>query len=176
MFRPSGLLDHDLRLGLKKNQLQVQYQPIVDLKTGRCIGVEALTRWQHPDYGDVRPKAYVALAEQTGLISELTEWMLRRVVLEQEALLKQHQGLYIAVNCAASLLSSTDVEQIIKRVLRPSAIAPSNVVLEITEGVFLGDSAGAARETTQRLRQAGFRFALDDFGTGLLRTELPRPV
>jgi sensor c-di-GMP phosphodiesterase-like protein len=138
ILRPSGLLDHDLRLGLKKNQLQVQYQPIVDLKTGRCIGVEALTRWQHPEYGDVRPTAYVPLAEQTGLISELTEWMLRRVVAEQEVLLQQPQGMYVAVNCAASLLSSADVERIVQRVLRPSAIPPSSVVLEITEGVFPG--------------------------------------
>ena len=110
------------------------------------------------------PTSFIPLAEETGLIAPLTEWVVRRVLLEQQTLLERDPELRLSINCASSLLVSKELEEILQRVVPPD-LAPS-LVLEVTESVFLGQDAELARETMSRLRRTGFRFALDDFGAG----------
>ena len=164
LIKQRSSLDHDLRLGIARGELRLEYQPIIDLRSGRCVVGEALVRWQHPAHGHVRPDVFIPLAEETGLIAPLTEWVVRRVLLEQRALLERDPDLRLSINCASSLLVSRELEEILRRLV-PQDLAPS-LVLEVTESVFLGQDAEPARETMSRLRRTGFRFALDDFGAG----------
>ena len=165
LLRRNTGLDHDLRLGIGRDELALEYQPIIDLESGRCVAAEALLRWRHPVHGYVRPDLFIPLAEDTGLIGPLTEWVLRRVLLEQEPLLRRSPDLRVSINCPTSLLVSGGLEQILGRVMVAPQVA-SNLVFEITEHVFVGNGVESMRETMSRLRRAGFRFALDDFGTG----------
>lgn len=164
VIRQRSSLDHDLRLGMARGELRLEYQPIIDLRSGRCVAGEALLRWQHPTHGHVRPDVFIPLAEETGLIAPLTEWVVRRVLLEQRPLLERDPELRLSINCASSLLVSRELEEILHRIV-PQDLA-SSLVLEVTESVFLGQDAEPARETMSRLRRTGFRFALDDFGAG----------
>ncbi len=165
LLRRNTGLDRDLRLGIRRDELALEYQPIIDLDSGRCVAAEALLRWRHPVHGNVRPDLFIPLAEDTGLIGPLTEWVVRRVLLEQEPLLRRFPDLRLSINCPTSLLVSGGLEQILRRVM----VAPQragNLVFEVTEHVFAGEGVDSLREAMSRLRRAGFRFALDDFGTG----------
>jgi sensor c-di-GMP phosphodiesterase-like protein len=163
-IRQRSGLDHDLRQGIRRGELRLEYQPIVELRSGRCVAAEALLRWQHPAHGHVRPDVFIPLAEETGLIGPLTEWVVRHVLLEQAPLLRRSPELRLSINCASSLLVSRELEAILRRAV-PQELAPS-LVLEVTESVFFGQDAAATRESMSRLRHSGFRFALDDFGAG----------
>ena len=165
LLRRNTGLDHDLRLGIGRDELKLEYQPIIDLDSGRCVAAEALLRWQHPVHGYVRPDLFIPLAEDTGLIGLLTEWVVRRVLLEQEPLLRRFPDLRLSINCPTSLLVSGGLEQILRRVMVAPQLA-TNLVFEVTEHVFVGHGVDSLREAMSRLRRAGFRFALDDFGTG----------
>jgi sensor c-di-GMP phosphodiesterase-like protein len=158
-------LDHDLRLAIGRGELKVEYQPIIDLDNGRCVAAEALLRWRHPVHGYVRPDVFIPIAEETGLIGPLTEWLVRRVILEQRPVLDRFPDLRLSINCTSSLLVSRDLEQILRSDVVPPDLATS-LVFEVTENVFLGQNANSAREAMSRLRGRGFRFALDDFGAG----------
>ena len=165
LLRRNTGLDRDLRLGIRRDELALEYQPIIDLDSGRCVAAEALLRWRHPVHGNVRPDLFIPLAEDTGLIGPLTEWVVRRALLEQEPLLRRFPDLRLSINCPTSLLVSGGLEQILRRVM----VAPQragNLVFEVTEHVFAGDGVESLREAMSRLRRAGFRFALDDFGSG----------
>jgi sensor c-di-GMP phosphodiesterase-like protein len=165
LIRRQTGLDHDLRLGIGRGELKVEYQPIIALGDGRCVAAEALLRWRHPVHGYVRPDVFIPLAEETGLIGPLTEWLLRRVVLEQRPVLDRFPDLRLSINCTSSLLVSRDLEQILRRGIVPPDLA-TRLVFEVTENVFLGQNATSAREAMSSLRRKGFRFALDDFGAG----------
>jgi c-di-GMP phosphodiesterase len=101
----------------------------------------------------------------SGLIGPLTEWLVRRVILEQRPVLDRFPDLRLSINCTSSLLVSRDLEQILRSAVVPPDLA-ANLVFEVTENVFLGQNANSAREAMSRLRSRGFRFALDDFGAG----------
>jgi sensor c-di-GMP phosphodiesterase-like protein len=165
LIRRQRGLDHDLRLAIGRGELNVEYQPIIALDDGRCVAAEALLRWRHPVHGYVRPEVFIPIAEETGLIGPLTEWLVRRVILEQQPVLDRFPDLRLSINCTSSLLVSRDLEQILRGDVVPPDLA-SNLVFEVTENVFLGHNADAAREAMSRLRGRGFRFALDDFGAG----------
>jgi sensor c-di-GMP phosphodiesterase-like protein len=165
LVRRNTGLDRDLRLGIRRNELALEYQPIIDLDSGRCVAAEALLRWRHPVHGQVRPDLFIPLAEDTGLIGSLTEWVVRRALLEQGPLLRRSPDLRLSINCPTSLLVSGGLEQILRRVMVAPQFA-GNLVFEVTEHVFAGNGIDALREAMSRLRRAGFRFALDDFGTG----------
>jgi sensor c-di-GMP phosphodiesterase-like protein len=165
LLRRTTGLDRDLRLGIRRDELALEYQPIIDLDSGRCVAAEALLRWHHPVHGRVRPDRFIPLAEDTGLIGPLTEWVLRRALLEQGPLLRQFPDLRLSINCPTSLLVSGGLEQILRRVMVAPQLA-THLVFEVTEHVFAGDGVDSLREAMSHLRRAGIRFALDDFGTG----------
>ncbi|MEO1092853.1 MAG: EAL domain-containing protein, partial [Pseudomonadota bacterium] len=158
-------LDRDLEAGLARGELSVEYQPILHLETGDCVGAEALMRWHHPLHGPVSPSVFVPIAETSGLIGALTQWLLRRVADDEPTLTAASRGIYVTVNCTPSLFVGGGLEDAVDRAKLPAELV-GRLVFEVTENVFIGDRAPIVDDVMTRLRRQGFRFALDDFGTG----------
>jgi diguanylate cyclase (GGDEF)-like protein/PAS domain S-box-containing protein len=156
----------DLREALDRDELELHYQPKVDLRTGRPTGMEALLRWRHATRGAVEPALFVAVAEETGLMNRLGGWVLREAC--RQAAAWQHgdvtRGLPVSVNVSAQQLEFGLVA-LVGGVLADTGLAPSLLVLELTETAVMTDPA-AALETLRRLRALGVRISVDDFGTG----------
>jgi EAL domain-containing protein (putative c-di-GMP-specific phosphodiesterase class I) len=156
------LLENDLRQAVERNELSVAYQPIVHAAGEEISGFEALVRWQHPTRGPISPTLFVPLAEETGLIGKIGEWVLRNA-LEEAAKWPDH--VRISVNLSPLQFNDPGVAKMIGGHLKATGVRAERLELEITEGVFLaeGDSTD---ETFARLKALGVRLALDDFGTG----------
>jgi sensor c-di-GMP phosphodiesterase-like protein len=156
-------IEHDLRLGLENHEFEVHYQPIVDLETERCVGSEALVRWQHPDLGLIYPGVFIPIAEKTGLIKPLSEWIIRQVIQDQADLLTQSPNLYVSINLPPALLMSEEFLDRVIQLLTASGFPTRQMMFEVTEN----DSIDRLHATNMaRLRRLGVWFALDDFGTG----------
>lgn len=160
--RLRGNLEEDLRHALSTGQgLVVHYQPQVDGPDGKIVGLEALVRWQHPTRGLVSPEQFVPLAEETGLIGPLGEWVLR----EACATSVRWSHLFMALNLSPVQIRSADFFETLLGIVVSTGANPSNIELEITEHVLLDDD-DIVRAVLKKLRGAGFRIVLDDFGTG----------
>jgi c-di-GMP phosphodiesterase len=158
-------LDHDLRLGLKRGEFAVHYQPIVELGTGQCIGVEALSRWRHPEHDMVAPDVFIPLAEKTGALPALTDWLLERVAAETQGFLTFAHDFLLAINIAPSQLASGSASRLIRSITNCS-IERNRLILEVTETSLLESHGSGYRSAMSELRCQGVAFALDDFGTG----------
>ncbi len=159
-------LENSLRNAIEHRQLELHYQPKVSLDTGKVVGLEALARWPHPVLGWVRPAAFVPLAEETGLIGPLGEWVVEEACQQVRAW--RDSGLLtvpVAINLSARQLTQSDVVDLIGGALFRAGVAPELLEVEITESVFLHD-AGGVGDRLQRLRAMGVRCSIDDFGTG----------
>lgn len=156
----------ELRQAIKDNQLVLHYQPILNISNGRVIGFEALIRWQHPERGLLSPVHFIPLAEETGLIVPITEWVLNETV-QQLALWQQagDQTTSISVNLCASFLTQSDMPDQILAVIHAANINPSSLHLEITETQIVGN-AEMCMVNINRLRDAAVEIYIDDFGTG----------
>jgi predicted signal transduction protein with EAL and GGDEF domain len=161
-------LKEELSKALDREQIVVQYQPIVSLETGRISAAEALVRWEHPVRGLVSPSEFIPLAEETGLIMALGRYVLKEACLQcrrwrdadpEGDLLRMH------VNLSAGQLRSDTLVADVSQVLEDAEIAPGQLVLEITETQLLDDATDSAARFDE-LRELGLRIALDDFGTG----------
>lgn len=159
-------LEADLRSGLQKGELLLYYQPVVDADS-RVVGAEALLRWQHPLRGMVSPMQFVPLAEQTGLIIPLGEWVLQTACaqLARWARHPQSAQLTVAVNVSARQFRSPEFVMQVQNALLQNGADPRLLKLELTESLLLTDSQEAIMKMSA-LRSLGVRFALDDFGTG----------
>ena len=156
------LLELDLRQALQENQLELFYQPQVDMRSRRVTAVEALLRWHHPERGSVSPADFIPLAEEIGLIVPIGAWALRTAC----TMVASWPGtLRVAVNISAAQLTGQDLVAEVKKALRDSSLPADRLELEITESVMLNDTV-ATLATLHRLRDIGVRIALDDFGTG----------
>lgn len=159
-------MEQDLRQALVRNELELHYQPIVNLQDGRLVGVEALLRWQHPERGMVGPDAFIPVAEQSGLIVEIGIWVLQQAC--QQMVAWQSQGLpelLISVNLSAVQMHRGNLEQSVSHALQHSGLEPYLLELELTESMLLHDSE-ASILLLQRLKGLGIKLAIDDFGTG----------
>ncbi|OGI41039.1 MAG: hypothetical protein A2140_03415 [Candidatus Muproteobacteria bacterium RBG_16_62_13] len=159
-------LETALRHALERGEFQLYYQPQVDLASGRVTGVEALIRWQRPEIGLVSPLEFVPLAEETGLIVPIGDWVLRTACAQSRAW--QRAGLpalRMSVNIAPRQFQQQDLAEVVTRILRETGLDPDGLVLEITEGAIM-QNAGAAIETLRALGALGVGLSLDDFGTG----------
>ncbi|GAB4347771.1 MAG: hypothetical protein Kow006_07860 [Gammaproteobacteria bacterium] len=160
------LLENSLRQALKLDQFVVYYQPQVSLEDGSLIGAEALVRWEHPEMGLVPPNRFIPLAEETGLIVAIGEWVLqtacRQVREWQEA---GYPIPRVSVNVAGQQLRRGGFLETVERTLEQSGLAPGSLELEITEGFIMKQSEHAI-EILDRLRQLGVILSIDDFGTG----------
>ncbi|MEU4625955.1 EAL domain-containing protein [Actinoplanes sp. NPDC023801] len=169
-------LGADLRHSLDDGDLQVHYQPIVDLRDARTVAVEALVRWTHPVRGPVSPAAFIPIAEDNGLIVELGEWIMRtscRQLAEWRRTLGDRAPRYISVNVSARQLSEPGFPDVVMTILAETGIEPAALLVEVTETAIFG--GGTAIDAVETLHRSGIRIALDDFGTGhsslgLLRT------
>lgn len=155
-------LQNDLAKALECNQFELNYQPQIDLNTNRITGFEALLRWRHPERGFVSPGEFIPVAEETGLIVAIGDWVLQAAC---EEALGWPDDLVIAVNLSAVQFRSSSVIDLVATTLARTGLPARRLELEITESSLVQDSA-AARETLQALRATGVRIALDDFGTG----------
>jgi EAL domain-containing protein (putative c-di-GMP-specific phosphodiesterase class I) len=155
----------ELQIAIRKDQLRLHFQPIVDLGTGAIAGFEALVRWQHPARGLVPPGDFIPVAEQSGLVVALGSWVLHEACLAGLTLQHGAHTPSIAVNVAvAQLALPTFVEEVLG-VLQETGMPAERLVLEITEGTLLDDKPGVV-DSLARLRERSVRVAVDDFGTG----------
>ncbi|ULK94996.1 EAL domain-containing protein [Bradyrhizobium sp. I71] len=155
-------LELDLRHALVRGEFEVHYQPLVDLAANVVTGCEALLRWRHPERGMVSPADFIPVAEDTGLIGEIGEWVLKQACLEAASWPGQ---IHIAVNVSPVQFRSRTLALKVAAALAESGLAPGRLELEITETVLIRDDAEALT-ILQQLRELGVRIALDDFGTG----------
>jgi diguanylate cyclase (GGDEF)-like protein len=155
-------IEEDLRSALATGDaLRVHYQPQVAGIGQPIVGLEALVRWQHPKLGLIAPEQFIAVAEETGLICQLGEWVLRQAC----AASRRWPDLFIAVNLSPVQFRTSGFADRLIATVRSSNVDPQRIELEVTEGLLLDDS-DIVSDALERLRAAGFRIALDDFGTG----------
>ena|GEM_PF-2015065 len=155
----------ELRRAIGGGQLQLHYQPMVDLKTMRTVGVEALMRWQHPRYGLLGPDEFIPMAEQTGLIRPLGLWGLREALEQRRAWSLEALDLRISVNLSPENLQDDQLTGTIDRLLDEYEVPKRRLTVEVTEGAMMADPA-RAKSVLARLHQAGVLISIDDFGTG----------
>jgi diguanylate cyclase (GGDEF)-like protein/PAS domain S-box-containing protein len=157
-----------LRRAIEADQLTVHYQPIVDQLTGRAVGVEALSRWQDSEFGDVSPAVFVSLAEEMGIIDRLGRWVLW-AACQQFARWQEDLGdlapAYLSVNLSARQLAGPGLVETVMQALEATGLLPRRLCLELTESVFMDEIEGAVGQLRD-LCDLGVRLALDDFGTG----------
>ena len=159
-------LESDLRRALEHHEFLLHYQPQLDLATGDIIGMEALIRWRHPDFGLVPPSQFIPLAEETGLIEPMGEWVLHTACAQNKAW--QDAGLpkiLIAVNLSARQLEMDFEARVVRKVLAETGLNPRYLELELTETTVMRDPVKTG-DTLRRLKEQGISLALDDFGTG----------
>jgi len=159
------MLASDLRNAVESGEFLIEYQPVVDVRTQRVVGVEALSRWMHDQRGAVSPAEFIPIAEQIGVIKPLTMRLLGQAVEEWGTWEAAGAALVLAVNVSARHLMSRDFVEEIEDLLRASAITPSNLKLEITETTIMADPRHA-EDVVRALSALGVRIAIDDFGTG----------
>jgi diguanylate cyclase (GGDEF)-like protein/PAS domain S-box-containing protein len=162
-------LTGDLRRAVDRGEFTVDYQPLVNLSDGRMLGAEALVRWEHPEYGRISPGDFVPLAEETGLIVPIGEFVLTEACRQARIWQSEHpeQGnVYVSVNLSPRQFRPPGrLVEVVTRVTSEHGLDPASLLLEITESVLMNDREHAAKDL-QALRELGVRVAIDDFGTG----------
>jgi EAL domain-containing protein (putative c-di-GMP-specific phosphodiesterase class I) len=159
-------LEMYLRDAIDREELSVVYQPIVSLQTGRVCAVEALVRWEHPERGPIGPARFIPIAEETGLISSIGAWVMRRAC--QDAATWPRQGgtpLAVSVNVSPRQLRDPGFVDEVRAVLADTGLDPSQLEIEVTESAVMHDPQ-EARARLEQLQRVGVSLAIDDFGTG----------
>jgi diguanylate cyclase (GGDEF)-like protein len=155
------LVENDLRIAIERDELQIAYQPIVNNSAEKVVGVEALCRWIHPARGEIPPSEFIPIAENSGLIVQLGEWVLRRACLDGKA----WPDISVAVNVSPLQFRRTEFVDVVERILAETGFDPTRLELEVTESTLLGN-VDTAELAMFRLKALGVQLALDDFGTG----------
>jgi diguanylate cyclase (GGDEF)-like protein len=161
-------LESGLRRALERGEFRIHYQPIVALKSRRIVSFEALVRWQHPDHGLLAPGDFLKVAEDTGLIVAIDQWVLEQACRDIRMLERQADcvpDVAVSVNVSALRFAQPDLIRQVADVLADTGLAPHRLRLELTESVAMSD-ADHASAVLQELRDLGVRISLDDFGTG----------
>nr|WP_238243204.1 EAL domain-containing protein [Methylobacterium iners] len=160
--RERRILEHDLRFAVERGQFHLVYQPQTAIETGEVIGFEVLLRWHHPERGNVPPDRFIQIAEETGSIEAVGEWVLRTACREAAS---WTQPLRIAVNVSAVQIHSARLSGLVREILVETGLAPERLELEITETALIRDF-DRALASLHLLKALGVRIAMDDFGTG----------
>jgi len=159
-------LENDMRAGLKRREFEVFYQPQVNIETGRIVGTEALVRWNHPSRGVLGPNEFIPLAEETGLIVHLGEWVLRNACRQVRGWHKRGlPDVRLAVNISMRQFQRREFVDTVRAILLETGLEPRLLELEITESIAMQDEEQTIA-TLRRLRDLGVRISIDDFGTG----------
>jgi EAL domain-containing protein (putative c-di-GMP-specific phosphodiesterase class I) len=157
--------ESSMRRALEQNEFTLHYQPVINLATGRIDGAEALLRWPQQDNRLISPAEFIPVAEDTGLIIPLGEWVLEKACAQAREWQVHQPGLRIAVNLSARQFRQRNLVDMIKRVLATTGLAPHLLELELTESILM-DNVDDTLRTLARLEGMGIKFAIDDFGTG----------
>ncbi|MBI3652592.1 MAG: EAL domain-containing protein [Acidobacteria bacterium] len=161
-------LEAALRRALDAGEFSLLYQPIVEFQSEQLVGLEALLRWNHPQRGQIPPDKFIPLAEETGLIVPLGQWVLEEACKQfciWQKMFPQHPDLTITVNLSGRQLQQKDLPHTITQALQNSGLSPQHLILEITESVMMQDTPTTLNKL-QELKALGIRLAIDDFGTG----------
>jgi diguanylate cyclase (GGDEF)-like protein len=161
-------LSDDLRSALSRNQLALRYHPVIDVRTRQVVAFEALIRWNHPTRGELSPLLFIPLAEESGAIHEIGDWVLTEACAElrrMQQILPEGSSMTVSVNLSAVQLHSSGLVERVQEILAQTGLEPRRLVLELTESVLVDDIDDAVR-VLGRLRSIGVRLALDDFGAG----------
>jgi diguanylate cyclase (GGDEF)-like protein/PAS domain S-box-containing protein len=160
------IIETQLRYALERNELVLYYQPQVELATGRIVGAEVLLRWQHPEKGLVLPYAFIPLAEETGLIVQIGEWVFYKTCLQQQYWHQRGVPMRrLSVNLSSRQFKHDDLMKMVVNILEKTAIDPSLLALEITESLLIQD-IDLTTKILYQLKDIGIQLAIDDFGTG----------
>ena len=157
----AGALAH----AIANDHLTLHYQPKLDCKTRQVYGVEALVRWQHPSRGLIMPDDFIPLAEQSGVIDELTGWVMKTAARQAAAFRRDGMRLEMAVNVSARNLENIELPDLVASICAEAELATDGVTVELTESAAMGDAA-QTMDVLTRFRLKGFRLSIDDFGTG----------
>jgi predicted signal transduction protein with EAL and GGDEF domain len=155
-------IESDLRSAIVNGELELHYQPVVSIQDNAVVGLEALARWRHPKLGLLAPAEFIPIAEETGLIIPLGEWVLRQACADAA---KWPGGIKVAVNLSPAQIRERELTRVIITALAASGLSPRRLELEITEEMLLRDD-DKTLALLQRLRELGVQIVLDDFGTG----------
>jgi diguanylate cyclase (GGDEF)-like protein/PAS domain S-box-containing protein len=161
-------LETDLRRAVEREEFQLLYQPILSLRTNELTGIEALLRWHHPSRGVIMPTEFIPIAEDTGLIIPIGEWVLHHACRQMQMWQQQYNldpKLTISVNLSGKQFTQPDLVSQLKQILQETGLTPASLKLEITESVIM-TNARAAAQMMVHLKQLGVQLAMDDFGTG----------
>ncbi len=159
-------MENKLRTALSQEKLSLHYQPIVDISAGRTAGFEALLRWQDPELGFVSPEVFIPIAEETGLILPIGEWVLKQACTQLKSWHNQgHDDLFVSINVSNVQVARSDLVTIVRTHLSDTALSPESVHLELTESSFVIEK-GRTSDTLKKLQDLGVYISLDDFGTG----------
>ncbi|MGC5327513.1 sensor domain-containing protein [Brevibacillus sp. SYSU BS000544] len=160
------MLEVELRKAIKNNELYLVYQPKVDIRTGEMVGMEALLRWNHATLGYVSPATFIPIAEETGFIVTLGEWVLHTACLQNKKWIDEgYEPMRISVNVSALQFQRVNFIETVRRVIQSTGIDPNYVELEITENSIM-DNTEECIETLAKVRELGITISIDDFGTG----------
>ncbi len=160
--------EHSLHRALERSELRLFYQPVVEIKNARAVGVEALLRWDHPDQGLVAPNSFIPVAEESGLIIPIGAWVMHEACRQlRRWQTKRYGGLQgaVEVNLSARQVDHPAIVATVEDILNDTGLAPANLTLEITESALMNDAA-AALDVLHALKDLGVTLAIDDFGTG----------
>lgn len=159
-------LKSSINYALSNESFQILYMPVYDLNSDKPIGAEALIRWNDPIAGMIMPDYFIPLAEKTGQIIKMTDWLLENIANDLAALLRQHQDLHIAINLSPQHFQNHDIVEKTVSLLAENDINLDQVIYEVTERSLIEENAGISAQVMKNLRQLGCKLALDDFGTG----------
>ncbi|OMP65627.1 hypothetical protein BTO28_16520 [Domibacillus epiphyticus] len=157
-------IEVDLYKAIERNELQLYYQPKINLKTGKIVGVEALIRWSHPEFGMISPATFIPIAEETGLIIPIGEWALLAACTQNKQWQEKGFSTMVAVNLSARQFTQSNFVQMVANVLKDTGMSPQFLELEITESMTVDIEHTIA--TLQQLKHLGVHISIDDFGTG----------
>jgi len=159
-------LETDLRQAVSNRQLELVFQPMIDINDHRVRGFEALVRWNHPERGVVMPDVFIPIAEETGLIHDIGRWVLRNACMHLREWIRTHDtNFHISVNLSKAQLGSDDLSEHVRQVIEDFGLDPKLLLLEVTESVIMHESRLVA-PILEQLHNLGVQFAMDDFGTG----------
>lgn len=167
-FLETVKIESELRFAVKRNELNLYYQPVVSLTDGTLVGFETLLRWHHPKYGFISPSQFIPIAEESGLIIPVTKWILREACNQVAKWKKEIPGtehLKVSINISGRHLAVENLPEQVQKALRESGLSPNSLILEITESSAM-ENAERAISIFEKLRKIGVIISIDDFGTG----------
>ena len=160
------VLENSLRRALDRNEFRLHYQPMLDLRTGKPVGVEALIRWQHPDLGFIPPLEFISIAEETGLIHQIGEWVMKTACAQKRVWDQAgFKFLRLSVNLSARQFHYANLVEMIGGITKKTGVDPRDLDLELTESTIM-DHTGDTIATLRKFKEMGAQISIDDFGTG----------